>query len=113
MSAEAPKLDKNWKEKAKDLWLKSDGVIAAVALTVAAAGVITGNPLLVEGGVKVAALQGAEHVGKKALFDDGDKKGQKERAYGVFANMRNQLPTKENPGRLFQHAPTSRLGLAA
>jgi hypothetical protein len=54
-------------------------------------------------------LQGAEHVGKKMLFD-GEKKAVAERKYGVFANVRNQWPTRENPARLYP--PTSELALA-
>jgi hypothetical protein len=57
------------KERAKELWLKSDRIIGIAALAFAGFGVAVANPAIVTGGLTVAGAQGVEYGFKKAYFN--------------------------------------------
>ena len=57
------------RERAKELWLKSDKIIGLAALAFAGFGAAVANPAMVTGGLTVAGAQGVEYGFKKAYFN--------------------------------------------
>lgn len=65
------------KERAKELWLKSDKIIGIAALAFAGFGVATANPAFVTGGLTVAGAQAVEYGAKKTYFNHRAKHPEK------------------------------------